>query len=389
MKLDNRKIVILIFLAALIMRLGYFFYLGPLEHTPPDTAYYASSAESLLGGVFPYKSFYGIGYVTFLALIFKIFGSDNFLAVIIAQIIIGSATAALGYCIGIRIYSRFTGIIAGVLIALMPLFIFWTRYILTETLFLFSLTLFVWSLIKFLDTTHLKYTVLSFAIFVGMISIKIATLFLVPFILFWILLAQTDTKWIIYKRIAIIIAVICLLCLPYVLSNFVITEEIVQHPRTFIDKFQHSVTKGLQWNEQGRATVGIDIGPRSEWAREAREFKGDISRMTNLMWRKLKSFWWLYTPEMSIRHRLIRVFFLVPVYIFGIIGICLGKKVWQKITLLLILVLGFTLPPLLTVVDYDLRYHLPVELLCIIISAYGAGAIWKKTCNQKECLSHR
>ena len=39
----------------------------------------------------------------------------------------------------------------------------------------------------------------------------------------------------------------------------------------------------------------------------------------------------------------------------------------------------FTLAFMIGIVDYDLRYHLPVELIMIIFSAYGGMVLFEKT----------
>jgi len=38
----------------------------------------------------------------------------------------------------------------------------------------------------------------------------------------------------------------------------------------------------------------------------------------------------------------------------------------------------FTLASMIGIVDYDLRYHLPVELIMIILSAYGGVVLFEK-----------
>lgn len=384
MKASNRTIVLLLFLLALAVRLAYLFYFGPLEQIPPDTGYYALAAKDLLEGTFPYKGLYGIGYVAFLSLVFSIFGVNNFLAVEITQAFIGSFTVALCYAIGKRIYNRFTGIVAGLLTAFMPTLIFWTRYVLTETIFIFLLILLVWLLIRFIDELRFKYVLFSSVVFILMALTRTAAVLILPFALFWLFLVYKSEKLVPFKWTATALSVAFLFFLPYLVCNFGISGKVVSNPKGLVDRFQGNITMGLQWNEVGRATRGIDIGQDEGLPGYVNEYKGRPYKMANLMWRKLKTFWWLYTPQMSKRHSLIRLISLVPVYTFGLVGLFFAKKVWRKLTLLVILILGFTLPPVLTVVDYDLRYHLPVESLCIIISAYGVSVLWEKLLNWKR-----
>jgi len=59
-------------------------------------------------------------------------------------------------------------------------------------------------------------------------------------------------------------------------------------------------------------------------------------------------------------------------YLLAVLGLIFSRPVRAKAVFLLSFICVFTLASMIGVVDYDLRYHLPVEILMNIFSAYGA-----------------
>lgn len=80
-------------------------------------------------------AFVGIGYPTFLALLFQI--SDSTLFIALVQSVIGAATVSLIAWIGGSLGRAKGAWIAGVAAAFYPHLIFWTGYVLTETIYVF------------------------------------------------------------------------------------------------------------------------------------------------------------------------------------------------------------------------------------------------------------
>ena len=163
-----------------------------------------------------------------------------------------------------------------------------------------------------------------------------------------------------------------ILLLPWVITyNFISPKGVSSYKN---NTAQREVLKGLLWNEEGRATGGIDIRPELLPDR-IKEYNKNPKAFAKLMFRKLKVFWWIFHPQMTLRHKIANSLLLIPLYILALIGLLFSRNIWEKSSLLVLTMLAFTLSSMLGIVDYDLRYHLPVALLCNVLSGYGAVII--------------
>jgi len=110
---------------------------GQLDLYAEDSVHYVAVAQGLLAGHGysfwggPPDAYVSPGYPVFLAAVFHLFPASPLGAVRLAQAVLGAATAALA--------AGWVGLLAGVLVALYPPFIWSTGSILTEVLFLFLL----------------------------------------------------------------------------------------------------------------------------------------------------------------------------------------------------------------------------------------------------------
>jgi len=153
--LTVRNVLLVVLALALWLRLVYVTELpgqsirglqpfGPLLG---DAARYDSIATNLIEGK-GYRNTKGEdpvpvlppAYPTFLAATYKL-TAHSYSAVRIAQAFLGAATCAVVYLIGRKAFNPATGIIAALLAAAYPWFIFWNRFLITETLFIFLLSL--------------------------------------------------------------------------------------------------------------------------------------------------------------------------------------------------------------------------------------------------------
>ncbi|MBC7343708.1 MAG: glycosyltransferase family 39 protein, partial [Clostridia bacterium] len=128
-------------LLAFILRLAWVLNV----HTYPisDFGWYHERALGLIHGQ-GYSvngkptAYWPIGYPLFLAGLYKLFGPHYYVAKA-ANVIMGSLTAGLTYLIGNRLAGFWTGLFAGLALALMPSQIEWTSVLCSEILFTFLL----------------------------------------------------------------------------------------------------------------------------------------------------------------------------------------------------------------------------------------------------------
>lgn len=120
---------LIIFFLAFIFRLVHLFQIksGPFfDHLMVDAGGYDIWARKIAGGMWIGDGvfFQDPLYPYFLGIIYFIFGHDLFLARFL-QIIIGSATAVLTALLGARVFNRSAGLIAGFLVAVYGVFIYY------------------------------------------------------------------------------------------------------------------------------------------------------------------------------------------------------------------------------------------------------------------------
>ncbi|MFH1240051.1 MAG: glycosyltransferase family 39 protein [Candidatus Diapherotrites archaeon] len=140
---DKRvKLMLGIFLLALVVRLVYFFLFSN-ENLFGDGQRYFQIAGALFQGGYVDPSVllsWTPGYPAFLWLITIFFGK-NILAMKFIQHLIGAMTAVLVFVLGSKIFNEKVGVVAGVLWAIYGYSVLFADLILTETLFLFFFTL--------------------------------------------------------------------------------------------------------------------------------------------------------------------------------------------------------------------------------------------------------
>lgn len=140
----RRHLVLLIAIVALAigLRLAWIAYVNPnpLDGRADDTTFYASAGQSLAAAR-GYTNFLGFptaqwppAYPFLLAGIFKVFGSDNFVAAKVVNALAGGLTCLLIYLIAARVFDRRIGLLAALLFAVFPGQIFFSTLLMTESL---------------------------------------------------------------------------------------------------------------------------------------------------------------------------------------------------------------------------------------------------------------
>src|SRR5205807_1585639 len=136
------------------------------------------------------------------------------------------------------------------------------------------------------------------------------------------------------------------------------------------------------WNEQGRGTYGVDIvdmPPVHDPSEAADVYRIRVlDRMAadpTLMWtqlaRKARMYWSPLLPEYSAIHKLGAGLYFISFSLFALVGLATSRHNLALTTMSALGIVVFSLASTLTVVDYDLRYRLPVEFLMIPLCALG------------------
>ena len=148
MAMAYRKRLCVTLALALVARLG-FVLAYPQVPVENDAAWYDEAAYRLASGQTEGTTPFARGpiYSLFLASVYRLAGHDR-MAVRVAQAIISALAVLLIYALGRTVFNAKVGLIASLLATLYPPFISYPGWLLTETLSVFLLLAFVYSLIR-------------------------------------------------------------------------------------------------------------------------------------------------------------------------------------------------------------------------------------------------
>ncbi len=222
--------VLYVFLAALIVRLGFVLSVHPTPASDFDWYYgRALGIEHGLGysrGGYP-TAYFPPGWPYFLAGVMRIFGSSPVIGEI-AQAVLGALTAALVVVIGRHVAGRTAGIAAGALYAFLPSAVEWTSTLGTEPLytFLWALATAIWVT---RPTRQLAWYALSGVILGAAALVRpSALLFWIILFAYLITLPNERRNW---RRLLAAVAVTAsctlIVVVPWIARNYAIYHKVV------------------------------------------------------------------------------------------------------------------------------------------------------------------
>lgn len=387
--MGNAKLLTWIFLIAMLARLAFLliqtaYHPFHLNFTAPDSLLYEHIAQSLTSGAGYQLSgqptaYEPPGYPMFLSVIYVLFDSKT-LTIGIAQSVIGAVGAMLVTRIGIQLFSSRTGILAGLLFAIYPHSIFWTGFVLTDTLYITLVLAFLAAAVQYQLSGTRTWLCLT-SLLCGFILLIRATL--LPFVpillLFWSIM-RWKQQW--AKPTLLFIAVLSLVLSPWVIRNyaqfhsFILTDT--KGAVALSEAFGPRATGGTG----GDSTESIDyfdiaFSPGTPAADQQRAYlalawQGIRERPLWLLTSIPHKLWNMWRPNYagaSIRNHLL----FDPPYlfavIFGIVGMRMLRLHWRKYSLLyLFVVFHVALHGLLYGI---IRYRLPVEPVLLLFAAEG------------------
>ena len=230
--LKEQRWVLLLFCLAFTIRALYVTFQAEIP-TINDMGVYDQLATNLLSrkGYISqlephFRSWRAPGYPFFLVVVYFIFG-HHALPVLLLQSLLGALTCALIYLIGQGIFNRRIGTIAGLICAIDPEMIHWTAKMLTETLFIFLLTLLVLLCLRLTQSRRGSLAVGAGLVLGYATLVRPNILLLIPFlILYFLFFAEGSIR----KRIisASVLPIVCALVVsPWTVRNYLIHGEFV------------------------------------------------------------------------------------------------------------------------------------------------------------------
>ncbi len=371
----NRKILFLILAFAFCVRAAYFL---TLEQEPvfPDSESYDRIAADLLEGRGYTSTSRPPLYPVLLAGVYRVFGRD-FFAVRLLQAAVDCLSAAAVFLLGRRVFSERAGLLAAGAFAAYPFFIFFSGLILTETIFIFLLLLFICLLRKNSDEPSPSRAALCGGTAGLCVLVKPAMFLFIPAAIIWLMPAEKRRK----TRLAnagLLAACALAVTAPWGIYNF------VKHGSPALLTTGGGITLYESFNPLADGGPGQELIERTPEAEEMDAFRRDAhyraralefirenpGRAFSLALSKQKRFWSPVPNEPAYRKpgcMALSIVSYAPVLVLALWQAFSGKKRWREISFLCLPVIYFAL--LHTVILGSLRYRIPVDPFLIILAA--------------------
>jgi len=395
--LKNKKLFLLvIFILALALRVVYMLTLEDRIYWP-DGWGYDTVAQNVIAGRgyiltldFPMVAVRAPGYPTFLGLIYLLTG-HSLLMVRLMQAVVSALTVAVVYCLGKRVFNERAGRIAGVVACFYPFFIYYSGYVLTETLFIFLLALSMLLLVKTLDKTSLKLQIITGCLWGIAALTRPVALLVLPFILFWLGLGRLRYRKPFLKEFTVIFLFMLMTIAPWTIRNYIVLGEFVpvttQGGWVLYESNNPLATGGTWENVRPPIMDELEGLSETEWNRylskAAKKYiREHPGRFLALAVRKQLRFWSLvpnaYTHQ-SWKYKLISLGSYGLILPLAVLGIFLSLKKSKKAAILFLPVLCFALIHMIFL--GSIRYRVPIMPYMIIFAAYGIGYLYDKRRN--------
>jgi len=329
------------------------------------------------------------GYPFFLAALYTVFG-HSYAAVKVIQSVLGALTCLMILAIGQRLFTYRVGMIAAAIAAVYPFLILYTGFLLSESLFVFLSTVFLYVLVRVREHSAGKWVALGGLILGVMNLVRPVTLLFPVFLFFWAWI-EFGTK----KRAAVTACMMTIWMMipivPWMARNYTVT-----HSYMLIDD-HHWLGLYIGNNR----TILRDPGAIGGWLEPVRvegfqpTFTADDYRSASLAflreyllhepWElvrlefyKLVRFWSVFptSARTTYRDAIVSVCsygLLLPLFAIGVV---LSWRGPHKPWVLIVWILNFCLVTLITF--GSTRFRAPVEPALILFGAFTLDWCWAR-----------
>ncbi len=299
----------------------------------------------------------------------------NLAGIRIFQAFISAITVVGIYFLGKEVFSRKVGWLAGILASVYPFFIFYSGFLLTETLFIFLTVWSLWQLVRMVNDFS-WYTAMTAGVALGLAGLCRPTMELfVPVGLTLVLLSGQvyQKRW---KQVSITAGVFILVLSPWVVRNYLL-----------LGKFVPGTTMGgwVFWEGNNPHSEGgpcrvfpeeISKIPESQrdtflYRQTWKVIKANPRRYAWLLQNKFRRFWNVVPNAGEFTRPFYRVVsvlsfgILLPFFLLGF----LRSFVNAKARFINILIIFFTLFHMVYLAS--IRYRVAIEPFVLILAVYG------------------
>lgn len=372
--------------------------------TITDTFQYPVGIEAFKPSPIPdtyYNNHYPPLYSFFLSVLYRLFGT-SIVVYAVPQIILGTLSCYCTYLIAKEAFSSKVGLVAGFLLSMYPPMVWWTSYLRSENLFIPLQLLTVVFLIKAVkNNLDVKNTVLSGIFLAISFLCRNVVLYLPIFVVFYFLIVffRTNKKRLLVSIIAFLLSYYLPL-VPWGYRNYTIYGTFIITTVEDWDAFY------MLNNEQEARTplfelysikydpqVNIDISS-SEKELVCKSFvKQHPLKYAKLCFKRFMAYWGPTTQKPSLLKKVIDTLVYIVVFPMAFWGFYRSR--WWLIkragfkpipSLLITVILYYTMLHSLVSVDDGLIYRYPIIPLICVFSAYGFYTYFKP--NESRNPSH-
>lgn len=360
-----------------------------------DGVSYNRLAHTLLANNFTYDEEYGTrrapGYPTFLAIVYTIFGKNNFASVLIVQSIVSSSLILIIFKISNYFFSTGASLLSASIVSIYPIFIYYSAIILSEILFLNLLYLAVLTVLVG-GIRENTYYISAGGIFFGLATLFRPVSLLIPILfLIYYLVTVPKTRRMVFTM-GVFLSLFVLTIIPWIIRNniyyekqFILTSEFGYQIFTSNNKYANGagiwepdVKKEFDaYYKEFISEYKEDKEIQSVYVKKAIEYAIENPKhYFLLMWKKFLRFWNLFPQTNKKIHSVISVAsygILLPFSIVGFLTTIKEKKVW----ILHLIVIYFTI--LHCTISYgSIRFRLSIEPILIIFGSFALSRLYNK-----------
>ncbi len=384
---SKRTVLLAVLIIALFARIVAVGVLKGNEPIPgnDDQTSYDEYAKRIVEGHWLTEpvSYREVGYPFYLSIVYRIAG-HSYLAGRIGNAIIGALACVLIFLLAGRIFGTAEAYLAGLWSIFYFHFIFYTLFILRETLIVLLMALMLLLLLEAIREKGRRYTVLSSLIYVLLIHTDARYLFYAPFLAayFWIASGSHRAA---LSRNAWFFLIFLIAMIPWQYRNYRTYHTFVLvNTRTFV--WSASQSQAPRVSLPADSLEKIDDAEKQAAVRELRGFRRKLYDFTEFFrvvrFRgEIRAGSTRYEKPWSLLHNissLVTYGSLIPFFLFGYFTI-LRRRMLEAYLLLLPLVAH----TILHLIKWGrTRYRVPIEPVLIIVACYGFLELWRRYRNR-------
>lgn len=333
------------------------------------------------------------GYPIFLALNYLLFGR-HFWTIRMVQAFVDCLTLILIFLIARQMFNQKVAIIAGMLYAIYPLFIYTSSTFFPTTLSVFFLALFIFLLMQ-IEQNGTTILLILLGMVAGLSVLTVPT-FLPSVLLamFWLFFHLNQASRPTARPISIIMLLMIVMLLPWIIRNYLVFNQ------PFLIATNSGYNFWMGNNPWATPTTGNSIAFPDSLARKLSQAKSEVEqekifyqdafqyikknsgKFIALTFKKALNLWQFYpTPATGYKmlptlSKLMSIFSYGPVLLLAIFGLIISWREKKKYVLLFILLfLSFTISYAFFITKA--RFRLPLDPYLIILAGVTIRHFWE------------